>query len=186
MSCIYPAQQNHQPMLTPSHRSVPTVQSPLGTATGFPRKAASKTGEVWPIFPETPLTLPRPLLPELYGPIDPFDSSIWTTKLNSATILDNNQRNYCPTVWGGKILSVQVRTSDLVLALWFNAVLCATFFFMIIPASHYFLEKSAPSQPKYAPVGKAILNGKQFLLLREIIYGFIYLNKTIVLLVEDL
>lgn len=83
-------------------------------------------------------------------------------------------------------MSVQVRTSDLVLALWFNAVLCATFFFMIIPASHYFLEKSAPSQPKYAPVGKAILNGKQFLLLREIIYGFIYLNKTIVLLVEDL
>ena len=83
-------------------------------------------------------------------------------------------------------MSVELRTSDPVLALWFNAFLCATFFFMILPASHYFLEKSAPSQPRYAPVGKAILNRKQVLLLREVIYGSVYLNKMIVLLVEDL
>lgn len=135
--------------------------SPLDTATGFPSKMASKTGEVSPIFPETPLTLPSLLLPKLYGPTDPFYTSIWTTKLNSATILNNKWRNYCATGWESKILSAQLRNSDLVVALWFNALLCATLFFMILPASHYFLEKSASSQPRYAPVGKAILNRKQ-------------------------
>lgn len=48
-----------------SYTSAPTVQSPIGTATGFPRKAASKTEEVPPIVSETPLTLPSPLLPKL-------------------------------------------------------------------------------------------------------------------------
>lgn len=96
-----------------------------------------------------------------HGPIDPFYPLLRTTKLNSATILDNNWRNYCSTVWEGKIWSAQLRNFDRVLALWFNTVLCTTFFFVILPTSHYFLEKSAPSQSRYAPVGKAILNRKQ-------------------------
>lgn len=71
----------------------------------------------------------------------------------------------------------------MVLALWFNALLCATFFFMILPSSHYFLEKFTLSQPRYTLTGNAILNRKQFLLLRKVIYGSDHL---IVLLVKDL
>lgn len=48
------------------YTSALTVQSPLGTATGLGKKVASKTGEVSPIIPETPLTLSSPLLPKLY------------------------------------------------------------------------------------------------------------------------
>lgn len=60
------------------------------------------------------------------------------------------------------------------------------FIFVIPPASHHFLEKSAPSQPRHALVGKAILNKKQVILLGRIIYVSVYLNKIIALLVEHL